>query len=210
MNWKALFFVKTVSLYNYITDIYSTTTEKLKNLYSYLNNYYKGYNDIWLFIPGHTIPLSLNNLNNAINVNWIYDNYDSSLIFGVNHTMELSNYKDLPHISCKLTWLSSKIRVINSKKHVDYDIDTFIQKFRLRTANNVVPSLYILFMCWCTYTKFWFNRDDIVEFHIIDDMGEEIILNLEKHNNSLSIKQNKIYINNDTIYIAEGPINAEH
>lgn len=182
-----------MTLYNYMTELYTTTTEKVKNLYSYLNNYYKGYHDIWLFIPGHTIPLSLNNLNNAINVNWIYDNYDSSLIFGVNNSTNITDYDNLKLASSKLTWLSSKIRVINSKNHVDYDIDTFIQKFRLRTVNNVVPSLYVLFMCWCTYTKNWFKRDDIIEFHIIDTMGEEIVLNLEKHNNSLSIKNNKIY-----------------
>lgn len=193
MSWKTFFIVKSVTLYNYITELCSTTTEKIKNLYSYLNNYYKGYHDIWLFIPGHTVPLSLSNLNNAVNVNWIYDNYDSSLIFGANSNEEILNYQDLPLTSSKISWLSSKIRVINSKKHVDYDIDTFIQKFRLRTLNNVVPSLYVLFMCWCIYTRYWFKRDDTVEFHIIDSMGEEIVLNLEKHNNSLSIKNNKIY-----------------
>jgi hypothetical protein len=193
MSWKTFFIVKSVTLYNYVTELYSTTAEKIKTLYSYLNNYYKGYHDIWLFIPGHTVPLSLSNLNNAVNVNWIYDNYDSSLIFGANSNEEILNYQDLPLTSSKISWLSSKIRVINSKKHVDYDIDTFIQKFRLRTLNNVVPSLYVLFMCWCANTKYWFKRDDTVEFHIIDSMGEEIVLNLEKHNNSLSIKNNKIY-----------------
>ena len=193
MSWKTFFIVKSLTIYNYITELYSTTTEKIKTLYSYFNNYYKGYHDIWLFIPGHTIPLSLSNLNNAVNVNWIYDNYDSSLIFGANNTEEILNYQDLPLTSSKISWLSSKIRIINSKKHVDYDIDTFIQKFRLRTLNNVVPSLYVLFMCWCANTKYWFNRDDTIEFHIIDSMGEEIVLNLEKHNNSLSIKNNKIY-----------------
>ena len=81
MSWKTFFIVKSLTIYNYITELYSTTTEKIKTLYSYFNNYYKGYHDIWLFIPGHTIPLSLSNLNNAVNVNWIYDNYDSSLIF---------------------------------------------------------------------------------------------------------------------------------
>jgi len=193
MSWKTFFIVKSMTLYNYMTELYTTTTEKVKNLYSYLNNYYKGYHDIWLFIPGHTIPLSLNNLNNAVKVNWIYDNYDSSLIFGVNNSTNITDYDNLKLSSSKLSWLSSKIRIINSKNHVDYDIDTFIQKFRLRTVDNVVPSLYVLFMCWCTYTKNWFKRDDTIEFHIIDSMGEEIVLNLEKHNNSLSIKNNKIY-----------------
>jgi len=193
MSWKTFLIVKSMTVYNYLTELYTTTTEKIKNLYSYLNNYYKGYHDIWLFIPGHTIPLSLNNLNNAVKVNWIYDNYDSSLIFGVNNSTNITDYDNLKLSSSKLSWLSSKIRIINSKNHVDYDIDTFIQKFRLRTVDNVVPSLYVLFMCWCAYTKYWFKRDDTVEFHIIDSMGEEIVLNLEKHNNSLSIKNNKIY-----------------
>ena len=199
MSWKTFFIIKSVTLYNYMTELYTTTTEKIKNLYSYLNNYYKGYHDLWLFIPGHSIPVILGNLNNIVKVNWIYDNYDTSLIFGVNHNAEMSNYTDLPLTTCKLSWLSSKIRVINSNNHVDYDIDLFIQKFRLKTVNNVVPSLYVLFMCWCTYTKHWFKRDDTIEFHIIDSMGDEIILNLEKHNNSLNIKNNKIYTS-----IAEG------
>lgn len=188
-----------------MTELYTTTTEKIKNLYSYLNNYYKGYHDVWLFIPGHSIPVILGNLNNIVKVNWIYDNFDTSLIFGVNHNVELSNCEDLPLTSCKLSWLSSKIRVINSKNHVDYDIDSFIQKFRVKTVNNVAPSLYVLFICWCTHTRHWFKRDDTIEFHIIDSMGEDIIINLEKYNNSLSIKNNKIYVN-----IIEGDKDAKN
>jgi hypothetical protein len=49
-------------------------------------------------------------------------------------------------------------------------------------------------MCWCASTKHWFSPDDIIEFHIIDDMGEDIILNLDEHNESLLIKHNKISV----------------
>ena len=67
--------------------------------------------------------------------------------------------------------------------------------FNINTLEDVVPTLYMVFMCWCVYTKHWFNPDEYCpEFHIIDDMGEEIVLNLDECNESLVIKRNKIYV----------------
>jgi hypothetical protein len=36
--------------------------------------------------------------------------------------------------------------------------------------------------------------DDNIEFHIIDDMGEELCLNVNDDKNSIIIKSNKLYI----------------
>jgi hypothetical protein len=53
-------------------------------------------------------------------------------------------------------------------------------------------------MCWCIYTKQWFKYSSKVEFIIIDEMGEDIIINCNEHNKSLLIKQNKIYIESNS------------
>lgn len=187
-SWKTLCIVKLITLWNYIYSIYNNTVTKCQNICFYLQNYFEGYHDTWLFIPGHTFPLSLSNLNNTIQTDWIYDNFDNTLNINTN--------KDDEQINCKLSWLSAKIRITNSE--MEYDLDEFIEKFSINTIVNTPPSLYLFFMSWCIYTKQWFKLDDDIEFHIIDDMGEQIILNLYDHNNSLSIKRNKLYIVIDT------------
>jgi hypothetical protein len=49
-------------------------------------------------------------------------------------------------------------------------------------------------MSWCIYTKHWFRADDLVEFHIIDEMGNDIVLNFKEHNTLLRVNRNKICI----------------
>jgi hypothetical protein len=142
---------------------------------------------MWLFVPGHTFPLQLSNLCNTIHINWMYDNYTNTLKTPINDIQ----------VQCKFSWLSAKIHVqdpFTPGEVLEYEMDDFIEKFSVYTKSTIPPSLYIIFMCWCAYTKHWFKIDDIVTFHIIDDMGEEIVLDLIEHNDALSIKRNKLYI----------------
>jgi hypothetical protein len=186
---NTIFLIKMMTLWNYLCELYINITDKCLDLYYYLKDYYHGHHDIWLFVPGHTFPLSLSSINNMIHINWIYDNSNNSLTIGASDKLE--------KIRCKFSWLSAKIRIIHAHKQdeaIEYDIDDFINKFNINTVESVVPTLYMVFMCWCAYTKHWFRPDDYIEFHVIDDMGEEIVLNLEDHNESLVIKRNKIYV----------------
>lgn len=187
-SYSTFIIIKLMTIWNYLVELYSNTKEKSHNFYYYIKDYCYGYNDTWLFVPGHTLPLSLNNLNNTVYSTWLYDNYDTSLTINTNN-IKLNKYK--------FSWLSAKIVIYkeeSDKSGIEYEIDNFIDKFSLNTIDDIVPSLYMFFMCWCAYTKHWFSPDDIVEFHIIDNMGEDIILNLNNHNDSLCIKRNKICI----------------
>jgi hypothetical protein len=176
-------------------------------MYVYLQNYFEGYHDIWLFVPGHTFPLSLSNLNNIIQTDWLYDNCDKTL------NMCITKEDENEDINCKVSWLSAKICIKDSNNpemKYEYDLDEFIEKFSINTTTKTPPSLYLIFMSWCIYTKHWFKLDDDVEFHIIDDMGDQIVLNLYDHNNSLSIKRNKLYVvihTNDGTNDDKGTIN---
>ena len=68
----------------------------------------------------------------------------------------------------------------------------FIEKISICITDiSDIPSLYVIFVCWCIYTKNWFVSDNI-EFHIVDHTGDECILTL---NDTLIIKNNKIYSN---------------
>lgn len=189
--------IKLMTVWNYLVESYNNTKEQIQTFYYYISDYLYGYNDIWLFISGHTLPLTLSNLKNIIHINWIYNNYNNTLFLNTEETHKCIKYK--------FSWLSVKLLIYKegSKNNViEYELDNFIEKFTVNTIDENVSSLYIIFMCWCVYTKNWFSPDDIVEFHIIDNMGEDIILNLNNHNDSLCIKKNKICIvihNNENI-----------
>lgn len=189
VSLKTLILIKMMTLWNYLVELCDDIIDRSYNLYLYIANYFLGHHETWLFIPGHTVPLSLNNLYNKIHVNWIYDNYFNSL----KYTGE--NKDNIVH--CKCSWLSTKIKITLSHQsdHTDeYDIDDFLEKLSIYTVEDFPPSLYDIFMSWCIYTKHWFKPDDIVEFHIIDDNGNEIILNLLEDVNPFLIRQQKIYI----------------
>jgi len=187
VGFRTIFIVKMMTFWNFISSFFGNMKNEIMNFYDHIRNYFYGYHDMWVFVPGHTAPISLNNLYNSIYASWVYDNFKNTLSIFSNSDTEITN--------CKFSWLSAKIRIFNNPKSgFEYNIDDFIENFRLETVDNIVPSLYMIFMCWCASTKHWFSPDDIIEFHIIDDMGEDIILNLDEHNESLFIKHNKISV----------------
>jgi hypothetical protein len=69
-------------------------------------------------------------------------------------------------------------------------MDDFIQNLSVY-MKDTPPSLYIIYMCWCIYNKQWFTLDDKITFHIFEDTGEEVTVNL---NEALFIKDNKLFI----------------
>jgi len=200
MSINALLIVKAIVLYNFLYEAFITVRDNYCEFYTYVYNNYKGHNNVWLFISGHTLPLSLNNLNNTVNPKWIYDNNNKSLIYSINRDVKLYKDTNIHHKKYKLAWLSAKLRIyVFTNHYIEYNIDDFIQKFVIQT-HNIIPSLHVIFMCWCLYSKNWFKYNTMIEFHIIDDMGDEININLTDYNNSLVIINNKINISDDVKY----------
>jgi len=171
-SWKLFFFVNFLYIKNYLHKIYDDTYNRISNTYYILNHLYN-YCDIWVFIPGYDIPISLINLKNKVDILWVYDNF--------NNTLAYSDAKN----THKMSWLSTNIQIEDK----EYAIDNFIENLSITT--DEAPTLHMIYMCWCIHTKQWFKMED-VKFHIFDDNGEEIIVNLNK--NPLIIKNNKLYI----------------
>lgn len=175
-NWTLFLFIKSILYFNYINTLYNNTIDKSKKIYKYVRDYYYGYNDTWLFISD-VFPLSLNNVHNRINKMWTYNNYDNTLIYSSHEVLNIYN----------ISWLSANI-IIDT--NIEYEIDSFIEKLTIYTS-GINPPLHTIFMCWCIYTKNWFNTDNI-KFHIFTDTGDELFLTLD---NTCHYIKNKLHKN---------------
>jgi hypothetical protein len=189
VNYKTFIFVKLLTVYNWINDIYNNLKYKTKHFYNYIKDYCSGAHDTWIFIPGHTLPMSVSNSYNRCNTMWIYDNN--------NCVLEIFNDTNDKY-TVKFSWLSAKIRITscinNEVYYYEYNIDDFIDNFRLRTFNDITPDLKMIYLTWCTYSKHWFSEKSKVEFLIIDDEGQDHILNIKDENICLAIKYDKICV----------------
>ncbi len=191
-SFRTTVIVKLMTFWNFLNTFFNTFVDRVSNFYEYIYDYIQGNNDIWLFIPNHTIPITLSNVSNLVEANWIYNTFYNTL--GLNMISD-------DYVSCKFSWLSAKIKITDSinDKITEYYIDDFLDNFTVITKENYIPSLYIIFMSWCAHNKYWFKADDTVEFEIIDDMGESLVLNIDENNFSLNIKHNKIYVVVDSL-----------
>jgi hypothetical protein len=167
-------------------DFFNNTSDRIINFYDHIMDYFHGSNDIWLFIPNHTIPISLSNVHNLVETNWVYNKFTNSLNLNIVNKNQ---------ITYKFSWLSAKINITDCITHkiTEYYIDDFLESFIINTKDNYLPSLYIIFMTWCAHNKYWFKADDTVKFEIIDDMGEIQVLNINENNYTLNIRLNRIY-----------------
>ena len=182
---KMYYMIKCMSLWNKIKENIVYFCHNLYYFYVYMMAYVKDYHNKWIFIPGHTLPITQYNLNNTIQNKWSYYSTTNAL-----------HYKDC-NTTFKLSWLSAKIIITPNEEiaynSMEYNIDDFINTFSVSTKTHRTPTLAMIFIAWCITTKQWFALNNMIEFHIIDDQGEEHILSLYIDNECLHISNNKLY-----------------
>ena len=167
-------------------DYYHRVQQSIRNLFYYLQDYYYGYHDMWAFASDHSIPVTMNNIHNINHISWIYNN---------STTMLEESLNDATKIHYKLSWLSAKIITYHptQEEQLEYDIDPFLSTFLVKTSSDSPPSLHNIFYAWCAYKKYWFHPDSTIEFHVIDEMGEDYCFELE-HNCRVKLQADKIYV----------------
>ena len=175
--FRSYFFTKALQLWNWATDLYQTVCTTLQNGYQYASTY--GLHTTWIFMRGHTLPLPLSHVKNDIHATWKYSDHV---------LMSLSQPSDTVS---KLSWLSAKIVVVNQQEEKEFDIVSFMDRFRVHS--NDAPSLTFLFLSWCAHTNQWFQHDSIVQFHVIDHQGYEQMLTIGADNRCLVIRDKKLY-----------------
>jgi hypothetical protein len=190
-NLKMHLLVKCLTYWNLIRSYYNWVIVEYTNFYTHINYYFNGLDDLWVFLPGHSTPITLNTIDSKqkIDIDWLFDR-GLCILDHYNNSSE--------EISCQLPWLSANIVIIDpespSDPVADINIDDFISEFRVQTTADKVPSLNSIFLSWCIYSRNWFNGNYDVNFHIIDECGENIIINLDKHNNNVTIKHRKLHV----------------
>ena len=191
-----------MNVWNWLKDSFCHVRNKTNEFYGQVDSYYHGTQRTWFFIKGHTLPLPQSHIKNEINAEWKYSNH--SLTY-------LSNPCDTV---CKLSWLSAKICVVDKKGETEYDIDSFLENFRLHTYDAKVPTLTTLFLSWCAETQQWFQPDSIVQFHVIDHDGKDEMLSLHSDNHCFEIRDQKLYhqfiYQRDNIYELHNPCTYYH
>jgi hypothetical protein len=138
---------------------------------------------MWIFPNDHTLPLPASHISNHVPSKWTYTSHELQRV-GMENPLE----------SYKFSWLSAKISITDGESEKEFDFDSFMSQFRLKTIPTVVPTLTMIFLTWCAETKQWFSANSKIHFYIIDDEGVESTLSLFADNNRLTIRNGKIYI----------------
>lgn len=179
---KTQLLVHLIVLWTLLLEFYEKSRYAITDLFYYLKDYYHGYHDTWLFIHGHSLPISLNHFYNNNHVTWIYHNSSTTL----EHSSDDNRKKYY-----KMSWLSANIH-IHESNIIEYNMDSFLESFLVKTSSNHLPTLSTIFNAWCAHTKHWFRPHSTIEFHIINHLGEDQIINL--NNNVLECKNDKLYV----------------
>jgi hypothetical protein len=181
--------VRCLLLLSSCVDYYHQAKQSISDFFYYIVDYYYGHHDTWIFVSGHSLPISLNNFYNINHISWIYNNSTSIL-------EKASNDTDKKYY--KLSWLSAKIIVHDpsQEEQIEYDIDSFLSSFLVKTSLDCPPNLQSIFHAWCASKKYWFHPDSTIEFYVIDEMGEDVSFNLYEYPHPLVIKKEKLYVLN--------------
>lgn len=178
MKWSSYFFVTCLSMTNWLSNVYNNVKTSIKHFYQHITDYVYNRHITWVLPEGHTLFLPLSHINNQVPVKWTYS----------DHVLQcITSSKP---VSYKLGWLSMKLAVNGSD---EYDMDSFLQNFRIITDAQHPPHLNHIFLSWCAETKHWFSHSSMFHFMIVDEEGQERVLSIAHDNKTLRMIDNKIY-----------------
>jgi hypothetical protein len=183
MTLRSYIFVSCIKLWNWATDKCIQTKHLVADAYLHASHYLQYRYDTWIFPNDHTLPLPISHVSNHVPFKWMYSSHELQRI-GIENPLDYY----------KLSWLSAKISIADGELEQEFDFDSFMNQFRVKTIPTIVPTLTMIFLTWCAETKQWFSANSKVHFHIIDDEGVESTLSLFADNNRLTIRNGKIYI----------------
>lgn len=179
---RTYFLVAYMNLMNWVSQLYKNTKESIVNLFQHITDYIYKRHITWVLPEGHTLLLPLSHINNQVPTKWTY-----------SENVLLCIVSEHPK-RYKLSWLSMKL-VVDGKDTEEYEMDTFLQHFRIWTDHEHLPTLSHIFLSWCAETKNWFSNKSMLHFLIVDDEGQERTLSLQYDNHALEIRDGKLYDN---------------
>ena len=178
-----IFLIKSVTLWNTCTSYYTSVKQTLFHTYSDAKHYLNNHHAIWVFLPGYTLPLPRYCISNLPTSSWKYDQSTNQLYYAKDTKIGYNP------TSYSFSWLSVKL-VVTQGTH-EYDMDPFLESFRVHTDIHP-PTLNMVYMAWCAKHSLWFPKNNIT-MHVIDHLGNDMILNPLIHNDSITIQCGKLH-----------------
>ena len=175
-----IFLIKSITLWNTCSSYYTSFQQTLFHTYNDVNHYLNNHHTIWIFLLGHTLPLPRYCISNLPTNYWKYDQTTNQLCYTTNAT------------SYSFSWLSVTLVVTHQGTH-EYDMDPFLESFSVHTDIYHPPTLYMVYMAWCAKHSLWFPKNSIITMRVIDHLGNDIILHLPTHNDSITIHYGKLH-----------------
>lgn len=172
-----IFFIKSITLWNTCTSYYTSLHKMISHTYNDAKHYLNNDHAIWIFLPEYTLPLPRYSISNLPTTCWKYD----------TSTNQLSYAKDTTSYS--FSWLS--VTLVTQGTH-EYDMDPFLESFRVHTDIHHPPTLNMVYMAWCAKHSLWFPKNSVT-MRVIDHQGNDMILKLPAHNDSITIHHGKLH-----------------
>jgi len=172
-----IFIIKGLTLWNTCTSYYTSLHKMLSHTYNDAKHYLNNDHVIWVFLPGHTLPLPRYSISNLPTTCWKYDTSTNQL------------YHTKGTVSYSFSWLS--VTLVNEGTR-EYDMDPFLESFTVHTDIHHPPTLTMVYMAWCAKHSLWFPKNSIT-MRVIDHLGNDITLKLPTHNDSITIHHGKLY-----------------
>jgi len=163
--WKLQLFNTWCYLQSYLTKL----SNKCYSFLSYASEYWTDQRNIWAFLPDYTLPIPLQSISNEIQPAWLY-----------HSTTNILASDEKRRADRKLQWLSTQLSVTIDNVNTEYDIDDFISTFIISTGREI-PTLYLLYRCWCITHKKWFPARAVIYFRVIDAHGDEQSFACDRH-----------------------------
>lgn len=176
-----IFLIKSLTLWNTCTSYYTSFQQMLFHTYNDAKHYLNNHHAIWVFLPGHTLPLPRYSISNLSTNSWKYDTTTNQLSYDTTNAASYS-----------FSWLSVTLIITHQGTH-EYDMDPFLESFRVHTDIHHPPTLHMVFMTWCAKHSLWFPKNSDITMRVIDHLGNDMTLNLHDHNNSISIHLGKLH-----------------
>jgi len=140
---------------------YTINKTRIVSFFTYVSDYWNDQHNTWVFIPNHNIPIPMIHITNPLECEWIYH-------YTTNTLTHISSLKQTYGIN----WLSTQLVIDSNEEHNEYDIDEFMGSLRVITDRSI-PTLLMIYHCWCIYTKQWFPSTSLITYNIIDSQGDE-------------------------------------
>ena len=154
-------------LWNQLSAHHTTQQKNISSFFTHLSDYCYDRHNIWVFVPHYDIPIPLSHMMNPVTSEWIYHSTTNTISYTIPQMYRINE-------SYHVAWLSTQLVIDSNDDHDEFDIDEFMSTFTISTPSPlIIPSLSIIYICWCIYMKKWFPTTSIVTFNMIDSQGDE-------------------------------------